>query len=562
MKGAHRRHEADRAAGHGARGRARRAARPSCGRPSSALLGRRARGCARRAPRRAGAAPVRVRPAPRGGARRWPRRRGRSARSAPRRPRSAQFAAVRRTSGASSSRPFLDPGGARAGPPPTPRARRGSWRRSRRRRGRRRVGPRGPRTAACRRRSASRCARSSADSSEPADRGRGAGEVGGLVGDGLQRVQREGRRRPRRAAAPARRAATRRWCGRRSAAPGAAGGERGGRLGDRRVGHAEQYRLGLTGSLKGLGAAGQRALDSGALGSGSERAADPAGAHDHERRGRGVGAVRASAGGREIPFQFSHRRYQTVGVCGSVLVGGHRRRVRALIGSRPAQMVATPGALGLRPRSTIGGCRSTSSAAAHAESSSRSWSTSARPRSSVGCAVPRARSASTRPRRRRSDWSRPLARRARQEQRNAKLRERTKADFKARREPRARGAPAAVSGDAERRREQLVEVYREVSECTRCPLHETRTKAVFGAGNADADLMFIGEAPGAEEDRQGLPFVGRAGQLLNRAARGDRVEARGRLHRQRPEVPPAGQPRPAAGRDRGLPAVPASARSS
>ena len=51
--------------------------------------------------------------------------------------------------------------------------------------------------------------------------------------------------------------------------------------------------------------------------------------------------------------------------------------------------------------------------------------------------------------------------------------------------------------------------------CTKCPLHETRTKAVFGAGNADADLMFVGEAPGAEEDRQGLPFVGRAGQLLN-----------------------------------------------
>ena len=49
----------------------------------------------------------------------------------------------------------------------------------------------------------------------------------------------------------------------------------------------------------------------------------------------------------------------------------------------------------------------------------------------------------------------------------------------------------------------------------RCPLHETRTKAVFGAGDADADLMFVGEAPGAEEDRQGLPFVGRAGQLLN-----------------------------------------------
>jgi DNA polymerase len=65
------------------------------------------------------------------------------------------------------------------------------------------------------------------------------------------------------------------------------------------------------------------------------------------------------------------------------------------------------------------------------------------------------------------------------------------------------------------RREKLVELYKEVQGCTKCPLHETRTKAVFGAGNADADLMFVGEAPGAEEDRQGLPFVGRAGQLLN-----------------------------------------------
>jgi uracil-DNA glycosylase len=68
---------------------------------------------------------------------------------------------------------------------------------------------------------------------------------------------------------------------------------------------------------------------------------------------------------------------------------------------------------------------------------------------------------------------------------------------------------------AEERRERLVDLYKEVSTCTRCPLHETRAKAVFGAGNADADLMFVGEAPGAEEDRQGLPFVGRAGQLLN-----------------------------------------------
>ena len=68
---------------------------------------------------------------------------------------------------------------------------------------------------------------------------------------------------------------------------------------------------------------------------------------------------------------------------------------------------------------------------------------------------------------------------------------------------------------AEERRAELVDLYREVETCTRCPLHRTRTKAVFGAGDADAELMFVGEAPGAEEDRQGLPFVGRAGQLLN-----------------------------------------------
>jgi uracil-DNA glycosylase len=72
-----------------------------------------------------------------------------------------------------------------------------------------------------------------------------------------------------------------------------------------------------------------------------------------------------------------------------------------------------------------------------------------------------------------------------------------------------------VSVDAAARREELVALYKVVSNCTRCPLYETRTKAVFGAGNADADLMFVGEAPGAEEDKQGLPFVGRAGQLLN-----------------------------------------------
>ena len=72
-----------------------------------------------------------------------------------------------------------------------------------------------------------------------------------------------------------------------------------------------------------------------------------------------------------------------------------------------------------------------------------------------------------------------------------------------------------MTASAEERREELVALYREVEACTRCPLRETRTKAVFGAGDADAEVMFVGEAPGAEEDRLGLPFVGRAGQLLN-----------------------------------------------
>jgi DNA polymerase len=54
-----------------------------------------------------------------------------------------------------------------------------------------------------------------------------------------------------------------------------------------------------------------------------------------------------------------------------------------------------------------------------------------------------------------------------------------------------------------------------VRACTLCPLHTTRTQGVFGVGNRNADWMVIGEAPGADEDRQGEPFVGRAGQLLN-----------------------------------------------
>ena len=55
----------------------------------------------------------------------------------------------------------------------------------------------------------------------------------------------------------------------------------------------------------------------------------------------------------------------------------------------------------------------------------------------------------------------------------------------------------------------------EVSTCVKCGLHASRTQTVFGVGNRSADLLVVGEAPGADEDRQGEPFVGRAGQLLN-----------------------------------------------
>ena len=63
------------------------------------------------------------------------------------------------------------------------------------------------------------------------------------------------------------------------------------------------------------------------------------------------------------------------------------------------------------------------------------------------------------------------------------------------------------------------ELANQVSSCTACELHASRTQAVFGVGSQQADLMFVGEAPGADEDRQGEPFVGRAGQLLNEMLR-------------------------------------------
>jgi uracil-DNA glycosylase family 4 len=80
------------------------------------------------------------------------------------------------------------------------------------------------------------------------------------------------------------------------------------------------------------------------------------------------------------------------------------------------------------------------------------------------------------------------------------------------------GCPAGEEADAglEAREAALAAMSTVVAACTRCRLAEGRTKTVFGSGRAGAELMFIGEGPGAEEDRQGLPFVGRAGELLTR----------------------------------------------
>jgi len=69
--------------------------------------------------------------------------------------------------------------------------------------------------------------------------------------------------------------------------------------------------------------------------------------------------------------------------------------------------------------------------------------------------------------------------------------------------------------DTTQRREELKAVWEQARRCTRCPqLAAARQTVVFGSGNADADLMFVGEAPGRSEDEQGRPFVGRAGKLL------------------------------------------------
>ena len=78
----------------------------------------------------------------------------------------------------------------------------------------------------------------------------------------------------------------------------------------------------------------------------------------------------------------------------------------------------------------------------------------------------------------------------------------------------ATAVKSAVKNAPADKKQQLEQLSLEASHCTKCNLSKTRIKVVFGQGNPSARLMFIGEGPGYDEDRQGMPFVGRAGQLL------------------------------------------------
>ena len=87
--------------------------------------------------------------------------------------------------------------------------------------------------------------------------------------------------------------------------------------------------------------------------------------------------------------------------------------------------------------------------------------------------------------------------------------------------------------------ETIEDIRADIGNCTRCPLCEGRTKIVHSTGNFNADLMFVGEAPGADEDAQGVPFVGRAGQLLDKIIESYRNEAQRYFHRQHQSLPSA-----------------------
>ena len=104
-------------------------------------------------------------------------------------------------------------------------------------------------------------------------------------------------------------------------------------------------------------------------------------------------------------------------------------------------------------------------------------------------------------------------------------------------------APPKRSGDAETKAAQLAEIRGPILACTKCEhLVQSRTQVVFGVGNPDAELMFVGEAPGEDEDLQGEPFVGKAGQLLTKIIQAMNFERAdvyiGNVLKCRPNMPP------------------------
>jgi len=82
--------------------------------------------------------------------------------------------------------------------------------------------------------------------------------------------------------------------------------------------------------------------------------------------------------------------------------------------------------------------------------------------------------------------------------------------------PAVAAAPAAPAAATKRSTDTLPLIREDIGDCQRCKLAPLRTNIVFGSGNINAELVFVGEAPGSDEDEQGLPFVGRAGQLLTK----------------------------------------------
>ena len=123
--------------------------------------------------------------------------------------------------------------------------------------------------------------------------------------------------------------------------------------------------------------------------------------------------------------------------------------------------------------------------------------------------------------------------------------------------------PDDVPDSPDTRRHALAVLAEQVSKCDRCKeLFATRTQTVFGVGPVSPELCFVGEAPGGDEDRLGEPFVGAAGQYLNRIIAGDGPAAGGGLHLQHDQVPAAAEPHPQLRRSASTAATTSSGRSS